>query len=90
MRCFSLCPYKRVHVSGNDVSGHGEHDHDGNTRENNNAAGDQREPSPPLPDNKVPVSQPPRRARDYNWKLAGATECSVSCGKGESDDFKMI
>ncbi|XP_044029932.1 thrombospondin type-1 domain-containing protein 4-like isoform X2 [Siniperca chuatsi] len=33
-------------------------------------------------DNQVPVVQPPRRPREYNWKLAGATECSASCGKG--------
>ncbi|XP_078017602.1 thrombospondin type-1 domain-containing protein 4 isoform X2 [Epinephelus lanceolatus] len=37
---------------------------------------------PRLPDNQVPVVQPPRREREYNWKLAGTTECSASCGKG--------
>uniref|UniRef100_A0A6Q2ZMB0 PLAC domain-containing protein n=1 Tax=Esox lucius TaxID=8010 RepID=A0A6Q2ZMB0_ESOLU len=35
-----------------------------------------------LPDNQVPAVQPPRRQREYNWKLAGATECSSSCGRG--------
>ncbi|XP_061077229.1 thrombospondin type-1 domain-containing protein 4-like [Conger conger] len=34
------------------------------------------------PDNKVPVPQPPRHHREHNWKLAGFTDCSASCGKG--------
>ncbi|XP_049909620.1 thrombospondin type-1 domain-containing protein 4-like isoform X2 [Epinephelus moara] len=37
---------------------------------------------PRLPDNQVPVVQPPRREREYNWKMTGTTECSASCGKG--------
>uniref|UniRef100_A0A3B3DP07 Thrombospondin type 1 domain containing 4 n=1 Tax=Oryzias melastigma TaxID=30732 RepID=A0A3B3DP07_ORYME len=36
-----------------------------------------------LPDNQVPAVQPPRRGREYNWKQTGATECSISCGKGK-------
>ncbi|XP_072321443.1 thrombospondin type-1 domain-containing protein 4-like isoform X1 [Eucyclogobius newberryi] len=38
--------------------------------------------SPRLPDNQVPPVMPPRRDREYRWKLAGSTECSASCGKG--------
>uniref|UniRef100_A0A8C6PYN8 Thrombospondin type 1 domain containing 4 n=1 Tax=Nothobranchius furzeri TaxID=105023 RepID=A0A8C6PYN8_NOTFU len=41
---------------------------------------DHRNP-PRRPDNQVPVVQPPRREREYNWKMTGATECSASCGK---------
>lgn len=35
-----------------------------------------------LPDNHVPVVQPPRRHREYNWKQLGVTECTTTCGKG--------
>ncbi|KAM3625672.1 uncharacterized protein V6R79_015909 [Siganus canaliculatus] len=67
---------------GNVVSGQGGYDRHGNThQENFNPAGGGRDP-PGLPDNQVPVNPPPRRTREYNWKLAGATECSASCGKG--------
>ncbi|XP_036951161.1 thrombospondin type-1 domain-containing protein 4-like isoform X2 [Acanthopagrus latus] len=66
---------------GNAVNGQG-YDHDSDThQENFHPSGGGRDP-PPLPDNQVPVVQPPRRPREYNWKLAGATECSASCGKG--------
>ncbi|XP_068612868.1 thrombospondin type-1 domain-containing protein 4-like [Brachionichthys hirsutus] len=61
---------------GNTVNGQGGYDHHGNTHQENS-----NQP-PRLPDNQPPVVQPPRRTRDYNWKLAGATECSASCGKG--------
>ncbi|KAM6979983.1 thrombospondin type-1 domain-containing protein 4 [Aplochiton taeniatus] len=37
---------------------------------------------PQAPDNQVPAAQPPRRQREHNWKLAGATECSATCGRG--------
>ncbi|XP_037395591.1 thrombospondin type-1 domain-containing protein 4 isoform X3 [Pygocentrus nattereri] len=37
---------------------------------------------PHAPDNQVPAAQPPRRSREYNWKLTGMTDCSASCGKG--------
>lgn len=67
---------------GNNLNGPNGPELLGNTEENNNAAGDEREPSASLPNNKVPVSQPPRRSRDYSWRLAGATECSATCGKG--------
>uniref|UniRef100_A0A0F7Z9G5 Thrombospondin type-1 domain-containing protein 4 n=1 Tax=Crotalus adamanteus TaxID=8729 RepID=A0A0F7Z9G5_CROAD len=35
-----------------------------------------------VPDNQVPVGQPPRRSREHNWKQTGTTECSATCGKG--------
>ncbi|XP_069078460.1 thrombospondin type-1 domain-containing protein 4 isoform X2 [Pleurodeles waltl] len=35
-----------------------------------------------LPDNHVPLVQPPRRHREYNWKQLGVTECTTTCGKG--------
>lgn len=35
-----------------------------------------------VPDNQVPVGQPPRRSREHNWKQIGMTECSATCGKG--------
>uniref|UniRef100_A0A4W4DYE8 PLAC domain-containing protein n=1 Tax=Electrophorus electricus TaxID=8005 RepID=A0A4W4DYE8_ELEEL len=40
---------------------------------------------PPLiPENLVPAAAPPRRHREYNWKLIGTTDCSATCGKGSS------
>ncbi|XP_034535418.1 thrombospondin type-1 domain-containing protein 4-like [Notolabrus celidotus] len=67
---------------GNTVNGQGGYDHHYNTHQDNlTPAGGGRFP-PRLPDNQVPFVQPPRRAREYNWKLAGNTECSASCGKG--------
>nr|XP_057944637.1 thrombospondin type-1 domain-containing protein 4-like [Doryrhamphus excisus] len=33
-------------------------------------------------DNRAPAIKPPRRERDYNWKMVGTSECSASCGKG--------
>uniref|UniRef100_A0A665VP32 PLAC domain-containing protein n=1 Tax=Echeneis naucrates TaxID=173247 RepID=A0A665VP32_ECHNA len=69
-------------VSEGSVNGQGGYDHHGNThQENFNPPGGGRIP-PRLPDNQVPAAPPPRRERDYNWKLTGATECSASCGKG--------
>ncbi|XP_034436976.1 thrombospondin type-1 domain-containing protein 4-like isoform X1 [Hippoglossus hippoglossus] len=65
----------------NTVNGQGGYDHHSNThQENVDAVEGGRYPTR-LPDNQVPV-QPPRRERDYNWKLSGVTECSSSCGKG--------
>ncbi|XP_034382984.1 thrombospondin type-1 domain-containing protein 4-like [Cyclopterus lumpus] len=61
---------------GNAVNGQGGYNQHGNPHH-----GGGREP-PRLPDNPLPAAQPPRRTREYNWKLAGATECSASCGKG--------
>lgn len=70
-------------VLGNAVNGQGGYDHHHNTHQGNfNPAGGERDP-PRLPDNQVPAVQPPKREREYNWKLAGATECSASCGKGQ-------
>ncbi|XP_060898248.1 thrombospondin type-1 domain-containing protein 4-like isoform X1 [Labrus mixtus] len=67
---------------GNAVKVQAEYDHHPNTRQENlTPAGGGRVP-PSLPDNHVPVVQPPRRVREYNWKQAGTTECSASCGKG--------
>ncbi|XP_067451535.1 thrombospondin type-1 domain-containing protein 4-like [Thunnus thynnus] len=67
---------------GNAVNGQGGYDlHNNPQQENYNPAGGGGYP-PRLPDNQVPAVQPPRREREYNWKLAGATECSASCGKG--------
>ncbi|KAL7980352.1 hypothetical protein Chor_014681 [Crotalus horridus] len=31
-----------------------------------------------VPDNQVPVGQPPRRSREHNWKQTGTTECSAT------------
>ncbi|CAM9102852.1 unnamed protein product [Lampetra planeri] len=50
-------------------------------QENYDPAGGETHP-PHIPHNQVPAVQPPRRDREHNWKLSGATECSVSCGKG--------
>lgn len=72
------------HFSGNDLNRPGGPEHLGNTEEANNTADDKRAPPSSLPNNKVPISQPPRRSRDYSWRLAGATECSATCGKGKS------
>lgn len=64
------------------MNGQGGFDYPSNTQENFNTAGGGTDP--PVPDKKVPVIQPPRRTREYNWKLAGASECSASCGKGQA------
>lgn len=77
LQSFSVRLNSCVHVSGNNMNGQSGYNH-----HNNNAANGDRESPLPLPDNKVPVIQPPRRTREYNWKLAGSTECSASCGKG--------
>uniref|UniRef100_A0A8C5H845 PLAC domain-containing protein n=1 Tax=Gouania willdenowi TaxID=441366 RepID=A0A8C5H845_GOUWI len=37
---------------------------------------------PHFSDIQVPVVQPPRRDKEYMWKMSGTTECSASCGKG--------
>ncbi|XP_034061061.1 thrombospondin type-1 domain-containing protein 4-like [Gymnodraco acuticeps] len=76
---------------GNAVNGQGGYDNHRNThQENYTPAGGGRDP-PRLPDNQVPAVQPPRRPRDYNWKMAGTTECSASCGKGfRSSTFHCV
>lgn len=66
------------------------YNHDSDVHQGNvNPAGGGRYP-PRLPDNHVPVAQPPRREREYNWKLAGATDCSASCGKGMKHSWFYI
>uniref|UniRef100_A0A8D3CQZ4 Thrombospondin type 1 domain containing 4 n=1 Tax=Scophthalmus maximus TaxID=52904 RepID=A0A8D3CQZ4_SCOMX len=66
----------------NTVTGQGGYDHHSNARQENvDTAGGGRYPTR-LPDNQVPVIQPPRREREHNWKMTGVTECSASCGKG--------
>uniref|UniRef100_A0A8C8E3H4 Thrombospondin type 1 domain containing 4 n=1 Tax=Oryzias sinensis TaxID=183150 RepID=A0A8C8E3H4_9TELE len=58
-------------------------------KENVNSADQGRSP-PRRPDNQVPAVQPPRRGREYNWKQTSATECSVSCGKGQYPIFHCV
>ncbi|XP_053721451.1 thrombospondin type-1 domain-containing protein 4-like [Synchiropus splendidus] len=66
----------------NAVNGHGGYDQHGYPhQESYNQAAGGRPPSR-VPDNQVPAVKPPRREREHNWKLAGSSECSVSCGKG--------
>ncbi|KAK2853521.1 hypothetical protein Q5P01_006182 [Channa striata] len=67
---------------GNTVNGQGEYDHHSNTHQENSNPTDRGRYPPHLPNNQVPAPPPPRREREYNWKMAGATECSTSCGKG--------
>ncbi|TNM90440.1 hypothetical protein fugu_002729, partial [Takifugu bimaculatus] len=61
----------------NAVNRSSEYEHQATTQVWTSAAGQERD-SPPMGEN----IQPPRRTPDYNWKLAGATECSASCGQG--------
>lgn len=72
--CFP--PFFCLNFIGNDFNREGGYSHE----DLNTAAGGRYSPRPP--DNQVPVVQPPRREREYNWKLSGSTECSASCGKG--------
>uniref|UniRef100_A0A8C7UPM1 Thrombospondin type 1 domain containing 4 n=1 Tax=Oncorhynchus mykiss TaxID=8022 RepID=A0A8C7UPM1_ONCMY len=67
----STCMYSKI---GND--------HRGNPNQDGyDPAGGGKYP-PQVPNNQVPAVLPPRRQREYNWKLSGATECSASCGRG--------
>ncbi|XP_045071767.1 thrombospondin type-1 domain-containing protein 4-like isoform X2 [Coregonus clupeaformis] len=67
---------------GNTLHGQGGNDHHGNpNQEGYDPAGGGKYPTQ-VPNNQVPAVQPPRRQREYNWKLSGATECSASCGRG--------
>ncbi|MBN3275135.1 THSD4 protein, partial [Polyodon spathula] len=34
------------------------------------------------PESHVPAAPQPRRQQDYNWKQAGTTECTATCGRG--------
>lgn len=73
------------------MNGQGGYDHHPNPHQDNfTPAGGGRPPPPPLPDNQVPFVQPPRRTREYNWKLAGTTECSASCGKGQWHNLSIL
>lgn len=76
-----------LHILGNAVNGQDGYDQQ-NHQENFNPAGSGRY-SPPPTENQVPSVQPPRREREYNWKLTGATECSASCGKGQLKKFML-
>ncbi|KAM9423450.1 thrombospondin type-1 domain-containing protein 4 isoform 1-T1 [Salvelinus alpinus] len=67
---------------GNTLYGQSGNDHRGNPNQDGyDPAGGGKYP-PQVPNNQVPAVQPPRRQREYNWKLSGATECSASCGRG--------
>lgn len=63
----------------NAANGSTGHEHQEKTRDRASAAGGDGA-SPPLLEN----IQPPGRTPDYNWNLAGLTECSASCGRGQS------
>ncbi|KAJ7994938.1 hypothetical protein DPEC_G00254720 [Dallia pectoralis] len=67
---------------GNTLHEQGGYDQRGNPNPKGyDPAGGGKYPSQ-VPENQVPAVQPPRKRKEYNWKLAGATECSASCGKG--------
>ncbi|XP_070985767.1 thrombospondin type-1 domain-containing protein 4-like [Oncorhynchus clarkii lewisi] len=67
---------------GNTLYGQSGNDHRGNPNQDGyDPAGGGKYP-PQVPNNQVPAVLPPRRQREYNWKLSGATECSASCGRG--------
>ncbi|XP_013881562.1 thrombospondin type-1 domain-containing protein 4 isoform X2 [Austrofundulus limnaeus] len=75
-------PQQPNHGPEEPINGQNEYNqHNNAQQENSNSAGGGGYP-PHLPDNQVPAVQPPRREREYNWKLTGATECSATCGKG--------
>lgn len=74
-----------VCVVVNAVNRSSEYEHQATTQDWTSAAGQERD-SPPMGEN----IQPPRRTPDYNWKLAGATECSASCGQGQSGGFEEV
>lgn len=63
----------------------GSSEHQATTQDRTSATGRERD-SPPMGEN----IQTPRRTPDYNWKLAGATECSASCGQGQSGGFEEV
>lgn len=83
-------PNVRVHVSGNTVNGQGGYDQHSNTHQENLKPPGGGSYPPRFPDNQVPAAPPPRREREYNWKLAGATQCSVSCGKGTGRSWNFL
>ncbi|XP_055777466.1 thrombospondin type-1 domain-containing protein 4-like [Salvelinus fontinalis] len=67
---------------GNTLHGQSGNDHRGNpNQEGYDPAGVGKYP-PQVPNKQVPAVHPPKRQREYNWKLSGATECSASCGRG--------
>lgn len=49
------------------------------SQEGSDRTGGHRNP-PHVPENQVP----PRRHREHNWKPAGKTDCSLSCGRGQN------
>ncbi|XP_062861084.1 thrombospondin type-1 domain-containing protein 4-like [Trichomycterus rosablanca] len=64
---------------GNTVNHGTVHDHygRGTSQEGHDRTTGHRTP-PHVTENQVP----PRRPREYNWKLTGTTDCSASCGRG--------
>ncbi|KAM6943639.1 thrombospondin type-1 domain-containing protein 4 [Xenentodon cancila] len=76
-----IIPSDRI-VGPEVVNGQDGYDHHSNTKQESFNSADGGRFPPRLPDNQVPAVQPPRRDREYSWKLAGASDCSVSCGKG--------
>ncbi|XP_076012058.1 thrombospondin type-1 domain-containing protein 4 [Genypterus blacodes] len=67
---------------GNSVNVQGGYDHHSNTHQEGNNQGGGGGYPPHVPESQAPTAQLPRREREYNWKMAGTTECSASCGKG--------
>uniref|UniRef100_A0A8C7G8E4 Thrombospondin type 1 domain containing 4 n=1 Tax=Oncorhynchus kisutch TaxID=8019 RepID=A0A8C7G8E4_ONCKI len=67
---------------GNTLYGQSGNDHRGNPNQDGYDPAGGGKYTPQVPNNQVPAVLPPRRQREYNWKLSGATECSASCGRG--------
>ncbi|XP_064192169.1 thrombospondin type-1 domain-containing protein 4-like isoform X1 [Anguilla rostrata] len=65
---------------GNTVNGRGGYIHPSHPNQEGYVHG--RGYPPQIPDNQVPVPQPPRRQREHSWKLMGTTDCSATCGRG--------
>lgn len=70
------------HKQDNDLNRETGSSHHNNVFQPNFNTAEKESYSPRLPDNQVSPALPPRRDREYSWKLAGPTECSASCGKG--------
>uniref|UniRef100_A0A8C7G6Y3 Thrombospondin type 1 domain containing 4 n=1 Tax=Oncorhynchus kisutch TaxID=8019 RepID=A0A8C7G6Y3_ONCKI len=66
----------------NTLYGQSGNDHRGNPNQDGYDPAGGGKYTPQVPNNQVPAVLPPRRQREYNWKLSGATECSASCGRG--------
>ncbi|KAJ0001984.1 hypothetical protein NQD34_001780, partial [Periophthalmus magnuspinnatus] len=81
LSCLSIC-YYFLFFTGNDLNRQGGFSHHNNVFQHSREGEERGGYSPRLPDNQVTAVLPPRRDREYSWKLAGSTECSASCGKG--------